>query len=106
MTTQNLRANQTNKYRALWEFSHGIAFVDSIPAQLQIAPSNTCNFKCVYCCDHRTGNTVPRTTLEAQAWKDMLTLIPRAETLAFHGISEFMMDPKFFDIVQLCAKNN
>jgi MoaA/NifB/PqqE/SkfB family radical SAM enzyme len=105
MTTQNLRANQKNKYRALWEFSRGITCVDSIPVQLQIAPSNTCNFKCVYCCDHRVGNNVPRTKLDTQAWTNMLTLIPRAETLAFHGISEFMMDPKFFDIVRLCAES-
>jgi MoaA/NifB/PqqE/SkfB family radical SAM enzyme len=31
-------------------------------------------------------------------------LIPRSETLSFHGISEFMIDPEFFDIVRRCAE--
>jgi MoaA/NifB/PqqE/SkfB family radical SAM enzyme len=103
MATENLRANQKNKYRALWEFAHGVATVDSIPTMLQIARSNTCNFKCVYCSDHRVGNDIPRAKLEGETWENLLALIPRAEWLAFHGISEFMIDPEFFDIVQRCA---
>jgi wyosine [tRNA(Phe)-imidazoG37] synthetase (radical SAM superfamily) len=103
MAVMNL--GQRNKYRALWEFSHGFACVQSIPAQLQIALSNTCNFKCVYCWPHRVGNTAPRSKLQPQVWSDLESVIPRAEWLAFHGISEFMMDPKFFDVVQLCAQS-
>lgn len=103
MSLERLRANQLNKYRAQWELATGIASVRTIPAQLQIGLSNTCNLKCVYCGDHRIGNDVPRSKLEGQTWDNMLRLIPRAEWLAFHGISEFMMDPKFFDVVRLCA---
>ncbi len=104
MAASDLRPNQINKYRALWEFSHGIAAVNSIPAQLQLARSNTCNFKCVYCSDHRVGNQIPRTKLEAETWRSLLALIPRSDWLAFHGISEFMIDPEFFDIVRQCAE--
>jgi MoaA/NifB/PqqE/SkfB family radical SAM enzyme len=103
MTHQHLRANRINKYRALWEAANGIASVETIPTQLQIALTNTCNLKCVYCGDHRAGNSVPRTKLEGETWSNMLRLIPKAEWLAFHGISEFMMDPNFFELVQQCA---
>jgi len=103
MASETLRPNQKNKYRALWEFTHGVTVVDSIPTALQIARSNTCNFKCVYCADHRPGNTLPRNKLEGQTWDNLLALIPKADILAFHGISEFMIDPDFFDLVQRCA---
>lgn len=98
-----LRPNQKNSYRAMWEFAHGEQDVHSTPPGLQIARSNTCNFNCVYCSDHRKGNSVERSKLGDRAWDDLLGLIPRSETMAFHGISEFMMDPQFFDIVQRCA---
>jgi MoaA/NifB/PqqE/SkfB family radical SAM enzyme len=103
MRLEHLRANQINKYRAMWEVATGAISVQTIPAQLQIATSNTCNLKCVYCRDHRVGNEVPRSKLEGDTWNNMLRLIPKAEWLAFHGISEFMMDPKFFELVRLCA---
>lgn len=103
MSLERLRANQLNKYRAMWEVATGASSVQTIPSQLQIGLSNICNLKCVYCGDHRVGNDVPRTKLEGETWNNMLRLIPKAEWLAFHGISEFMMDPKFFEIVRLCA---
>jgi MoaA/NifB/PqqE/SkfB family radical SAM enzyme len=99
-----VRLNQKNKYRALWEFARGIADVKSTPSNLQIARSNLCNFKCVYCTDHRVGNQIPRTKNEGQTWQKLLDLIPASEVLAFHGISEFMIDPEFFDIVSRCAE--
>lgn len=98
-----LRPNQRNKYRAHWEVAHGVVEVGTTPPSLQIARSNTCNFKCVYCEDHRAGNQIPRANLEGQTWNDLLALIPQSDWLAFHGISEFMMDPQFFDIVRRCA---
>src|SRR5690242_7526623 len=98
-----MRLNQENKYRALWEYAHGLASVDSIPSMLNISRTNTCNFKCVYCPDHRLGNNVARTKLEGRTWERLLSLIPRAEWLAFHGISEFMFDPNFFEIVRRCG---
>ena len=104
MEASELRLNQKNKYRALWEFAHGIAEVKSTPPNLQIARSNICNFKCVYCVDHRVGNEIPRTKNEGQTWKMLLQLIPRSESLGFHGISEFFVDPEFFDIVRRCAE--
>lgn len=103
METGVLRLNQRNKYQALWEFAHGIADVQSTPVHLQIARSNLCNFKCVYCIDHRVGNQIPRTKNEGETWQALLSLIPRSEELAFHGISEFMIDPEFFAIVERCA---
>jgi MoaA/NifB/PqqE/SkfB family radical SAM enzyme len=104
MSVNELRVNQKNKYRALWEFAHRISEVNSTPPNLQIARSNLCNFKCVYCIDHRVGNQIPRTKNEGETWQDLLKLIPRSERLAFHGISEFMIDPEFFDIVGRCAE--
>jgi MoaA/NifB/PqqE/SkfB family radical SAM enzyme len=104
MQTTPLRPNQHNKYQALWEFAHGVSQVATTPPALQIARSNLCNFKCVYCIDHRVGNQIPRTKNEGETWQRLLSLIPRSEELAFHGISEFMIDPEFFDIVRRCAE--
>jgi MoaA/NifB/PqqE/SkfB family radical SAM enzyme len=98
-----LRLNQKNKYKALWEFAHNVAEVDTIPASLQIARSNVCNFQCVYCIDHRVGNQIPRTRNEGHTWDKLLQLVPRAEELGFHGISEFFIDPDFFGIIERCA---
>lgn len=103
-TARDLRLNQRNKYQALWEFAHGTSDVATTPPNLQIARSNLCNFKCVYCIDHREGNTVPRTVNEGATWQMLLGLIPRSESLAFHGISEFMIDLEFFDTVRRCAE--
>jgi MoaA/NifB/PqqE/SkfB family radical SAM enzyme len=104
MSISELRLNQKNKYRALWEFAHGIADVKSTPPNLQITRSNICNFQCVYCIDHRVGNQIPRTKNEGETWQKLLELIPRSEVLAFHGISEFMIDLEFFDIIRRCAE--
>jgi MoaA/NifB/PqqE/SkfB family radical SAM enzyme len=98
-----LRPNQKNRYRALWEIANGIAEVQSTPGSLQFAKSNTCNFKCVYCIDHRPGNQIPRTRIEGVAWERLLDLIPRSAELGFHGISEFFTDPEFFDLVRRSA---
>ena len=98
-----LPANLRNRYRALWEFATGVASPATGPSDLQIALNNTCNFKCVYCSDHRVGNDVPRTQLEGRTWDDLLRVIPTAEFLAFHGISEFFVDKRFFELVQRCA---
>src|SRR5690606_37732416 len=53
--------------------------------------------------DHRVGSTVPRSELTADSWADLLRLIPRSTSMAFHGISEFLIDPEFFAIVERCA---
>lgn len=98
-----LKINQKNRYRALSEFAKGAPVVASTPPTMQIARSNHCNFKCVYCIDHRTGNSIPRNNLNDDVWQDLLGLIPRSMALSFHGISEFMIDPQFFDIVKRCA---
>ncbi|HWC99681.1 MAG TPA: radical SAM protein [Candidatus Sulfopaludibacter sp.] len=95
----DLRPNQTNKYRALWELAHGKATVVSTPPKLQFARNNVCNFKCVYCSDHRPGNQIPRNHLEGEVWQNLVKLIPQSEQLAFHGISEFFVDTEFFDIL-------
>jgi MoaA/NifB/PqqE/SkfB family radical SAM enzyme len=99
-----LLPNQRNKYRALWELARGVARVQSTPPSLQFARNNTCNFKCVYCIDHRPGNQIPRTRLEGDAWQGLLDLIPMSSELGFHGISEFFVDPDFFDILSRCAQ--
>lgn len=97
-------ANLVNRYRGQWEFARGDHLVDSTPSDLQIGRSNQCNFKCVYCVDHRSGNTKPRTKLSAGAWDDLSALIPQTEILAFHGVSEFFIDPEFFTILDSCAQ--
>lgn len=96
--------NRVNLYRARWEYARGQSAVKSTPSDLQIGRSNTCNFKCVYCVDHRVGNTVPRTRLSDSAWQDLSALIPQTPILAFHGISEFFIDPEFFSILKTCAE--
>lgn len=98
-----LRPNQVNKYRAAWAFATGRHDLDTIPSALQFARNNKCNFKCVYCSEHREGNTVPRVELNDQTWDMLAELLPRAEYASFHGISEFMIDPKFFEIVGKAA---
>lgn len=105
MLPSEIKLNQKNKYLALWEFSRGITDVKSIPPNLQIARSNICNFHCVYCIDHRIGSQIPRTKNEGDTWQKLMDLIPRCDMLAFHGVSEFMVDPKFFDIVSRCAES-
>lgn len=104
MLLSEIKLNQKNKYLTLWEFTHGIADVKSTPPNLQIARSNICNFKCVYCIEHRAGNQIPQTINKRDTWQKLLGLIPRCDMLAFHGISEFMIDPEFFDIVRRCAE--
>lgn len=103
MPTSALRPNQINKYQAQWEFANARADIQTTPPWVQIARSNLCNFTCVYCTDHRAGNEIPRTKNEGEAWERLLTLIPRSEQMAFHGVSEFMTDPEFFDIVNRCG---
>lgn len=105
MLPGNIKLNQKNKYLALWEFNQGIAKVKSTPPNLQIARSNICNFKCVYCFDHHAGNRIPQTINKRDTWQKLLELIPRGDMLAFHGVSEFMVDPEFFDIVRRCAES-
>lgn len=99
----SMPANRRNKYLAIWEYANGTERVRSFPANLQIARSNLCNFKCVYCTDHRPGNDIPRTRLDGAQWDALMKLVPRTELIAFHGISEFLIDPAFFDIVAQCA---
>ena len=98
-----LRPAQENKYLAVWEFVHGVEEVRSTPVTLQIARTNSCNFRCVYCSDHRAGNQIPRTSISDAVWHENLGVVERAEVLAFHGISEFMIDKDFFPIVEGCA---
>ncbi|MFN7455602.1 MAG: radical SAM protein [Pseudobdellovibrionaceae bacterium] len=88
----------------MWDFALGNSHTKSIPPVLQIGRSNICNFKCVYCPDHRIGNRVPREKLDQTAWGRLAQLIPRAELLSFHGISEFLLDPDFFSIVETCQQ--
>jgi len=104
MSGAGLRLNEKNKYRAYWEIANGVAAVESTPASIQFARSNTCNFKCVYCIDHRPGNNIPRNKIGQTAWEGMLGLIPRSAELGFHGISEFFIDPEFFDLVRRSAE--
>jgi MoaA/NifB/PqqE/SkfB family radical SAM enzyme len=94
--------NVRNHYRALWEFAHGVSVPQTYPTVLQVALNNLCNFKCVYCTDQRDGNTVPRSKIDGQSWTDLLEVIPFADVIAFHGISEFFIDKNFFDLVERC----
>jgi MoaA/NifB/PqqE/SkfB family radical SAM enzyme len=103
VSDESTRPNLKNRYQALWEFQRGVAVPASYPTVLQIALNNLCNFKCVYCTDQREGNTIPRSQLDGRTWEDVLHALPFAETLAFHGISEFFVDKKFFDLVERCA---
>lgn len=94
--------NVHNHDRALWEFAHGVSVPQTFPTVLQVALNNLCNFKCVYCTDQREGNTVPRSQIDGQLWADLLEVIPYADVIAFHGVSEFFIDRNFFDLVERC----
>lgn len=98
-----IRPNLRNRYRAQFEFATGVERPETLPTALQFALNNTCNFKCVYCTDHRAGNDIKRTQLDGKVFADLVEAIPRAELLAFHGINEFFIDKSFFDLVQRCA---
>jgi MoaA/NifB/PqqE/SkfB family radical SAM enzyme len=102
-TRDGLKSFHENKYLALWEFVHGVDEVRSTPVTLQIARTNACNFKCVYCSDHRAGNQIPRATISDAVWQELVEIVDRAVVLAFHGVSEFMIDKDFFSIVAGCA---
>jgi len=99
-----LPQNVRNRYLALHEFARGEVVPHSLPTILQLAMNNVCNFKCVYCSDHRVGNTIPRSRLDGATWESLLHLLPNMSELAFHGISEFFVDKSFFDVVERCAK--
>src|SRR5262249_38614436 len=89
-----VRPNARNRYRAQFEFANGVLAPETLPTALQFALNNSCNFKCVYCTDHRAGNDVPRTQLVGRAYDDVIAAIPRADLLAFHGINEFFIDTR------------
>jgi MoaA/NifB/PqqE/SkfB family radical SAM enzyme len=98
-----LRANQENRYLAYWEFIRGRPAVASTPPNLQIARNNVCNFHCVYCRDHFPGNTFPRHHVSEERYRELLDLVPRTDVVSFFGISEFTVDPRFFELVELAA---
>jgi hypothetical protein len=97
--------SEQNRMLAAWEFAHGATQVETVPVMLQIGRNNKCNFKCVYCADHRVGNNLPRHELSGDTWDDLLRLVPRSRMISFHGVSEFLLDPDFFKIVEYCASH-
>ena len=99
-----LTAAQLNRYRAMWEFSAGVAAPESGPTSLQIGLSNRCNLQCVYCAEQREGNTFPRLVLSKLARDRLSGVLESADTLGFFGISEFMIEPDFFETVAWCAQ--
>lgn len=98
-----MELNVRNRYQAQWEMAHGEVAPEALPSVLQIGLSNRCNFHCVYCPDHFVGSPVDRQHLSGDALKDLLAYIPSLEIAAFHGVSEFFVEPNFFDIVERCA---
>lgn len=101
-----LRPNLRNRLLAEWEFAQGKPAVASTPPNLQIARSNACNFHCVYCRDHRPGNDYPRYRLSDERWRELLALVPATEVISFFGISEFLVDPQFFDLLELAGRHH
>lgn len=99
-----MNSRERNRYLAWWEFAQARTRVDSTPLEAGIARTNQCNFHCVYCAPHRDGNHAPRERLSDAAWRSLGTVIDRLEGVAFHGVSEFFVDPDFFDIVARCAQ--
>ena len=104
-TYSQMPANEINRFHALAEFASGQEVVHSIPVMLQIGRSNKCNFKCVYCPDHRVGNDLPRSELTGETWEKLLKLVHRSRFASFHGVSEFLIDPDFFEIVDFCTES-
>lgn len=98
-----MQLNRKNKYLAQWEMARGEVAPEAIPSILQIGLSNRCNFHCVYCPDHFKGTGVPRQQLDDATLDRLLDHIPRLELAAFHGVSEFFIEPRFFEVVERCA---
>ena len=98
-----LRLNQWNRHLADWEFRRGATEVRSTPPSIQIARNNVCNFRCVYCRDHFPGNDFPRHHVSEERFQELLDLVPRCDVVSFFGISEFTVDPRFFELVELAA---
>ncbi len=98
-----MELNVRNRYQAQWEMAHGEVAPHAAPSILQIGLSNRCNFHCVYCPDHFIGSPVAAQHLDADTLEDLLQYIPQLEIAAFHGVSEFFVEPNFFDIVGRCA---
>lgn len=96
--------NTLNRYRAWAEFAAGKAVPDSKPTNLSIGLTNHCNFHCVYCDEHRPGNKVPRASLEGAVYEDLIALVETSHTIAWHGISEFFLDRRFFELVERSGK--
>lgn len=99
-----MQGNVLNRYRALWDLARGVPIPEAAPTILQIGLSNRCNFHCVYCPDHFRGSSVPRQQLDDTTLDDLLRFVPMLQSAAFHGVSEFFVERRFFEIVERCAE--
>lgn len=100
-----LAPNRRNRLLAEWEFAQGASEVASTPPNLQLARWNVCNLHCVFCRDHRPGSDFPRYRVDDARWSELLELVPRTEVVAFFGISEFLVDPQFFELLELAGRH-
>lgn len=98
-----LPENRVNRLQGHWEFATHQTQLDATPSWLQIGRSNHCNLHCIYCGDHRPGNSVPRSKLDGAVWESLLAQAERSTMASFHGISEFFLDPEFFSTLARCA---
>jgi MoaA/NifB/PqqE/SkfB family radical SAM enzyme len=96
-------SNALNRYQAWAEFAAGKETPESKPTELSIGLTNNCNLHCVYCAEQRPGNSTPRARLEGEVLDDLMALVPYAQAIAWHGISEFFLDRRFFEVVECSA---
>lgn len=101
----DLAPNLRNRRLAEWEFAQGATEVASTPPNLQLARWNLCNLHCVYCRDHRPGTDFPRYRVSDGRWRELLQMVPQTEVVSFFGISEFLIDPQFFELLELAGRH-
>jgi MoaA/NifB/PqqE/SkfB family radical SAM enzyme len=68
----------------------------------QVEPTTKCNFTCGFCC----GRQMDQSNLSVEKFKRLLDLFPEIQHLELQGEGEPLMNPEFFDLVELAHTNN
>jgi MoaA/NifB/PqqE/SkfB family radical SAM enzyme len=87
------------------QFPNDFPVIAPLPDDLQIGLSNICNFKCLFCAEHRPGHRPEVCRFSDSMYKLLKNVLPHIKQAAFHENSEFFLDPHFEEILQLCSQH-